>query len=66
MESSLMSMITKLLQISTFIYKIKITQKMKDYKNSLINFKAAIFNLKITNIKKYPLLQKIYLNIQDY
>lgn len=51
MESSLMSLIKKLLQINTFIYKTKITQKTKDYKNSLISFKAAIFNLKITNIQ---------------
>lgn len=51
MESSLMSLITKLLQINTFIFKTKTTQKTKDYKNSLINFKAAIFNLKITNIQ---------------
>ena len=53
MESSLMFLITKLLQINTFIFKTKITQnkKTKDYKNSLINFRAVIFNLKITNIQ---------------
>ena len=46
-----MFLITKLLQINTFIFKTKIIQKMKDYKNSLINFRAVIFNLKITNIQ---------------
>ena len=51
MESSLMSLIIKLLQINTFIFKTKIIQKTKDYKNSLINLRAVIFNLKITNIQ---------------
>ena len=46
-----MSLITKLLQINTFIFKTKIIQKMKDYKNSLINLKVVIFNLKITNMQ---------------
>ena len=48
-----MFLITKLLQINTFIFKTKITQnkKTKDYKNSLINLKVVIFNLKITNIQ---------------
>ena len=46
-----MFLITKLLQINIFIYKTKIIQKTKDYKNSLINLKVVIFNLKITNIQ---------------
>ena len=46
-----MSLITKLLQINTFIYKTKIIQKTKDYKNYLISLRAVIFNLKITNIQ---------------
>ena len=46
-----MSLITKLLQINIFIFKTKIIQKTKDYKNSLINLKVVIFNLKITNIQ---------------
>lgn len=46
-----MSLITKLLQINTFIFKTKIIQKTKDYKNSLINLRAAMFNLKIINIQ---------------
>lgn len=45
-----MFLITKLLQINIFIYKTKTIQKTIDYKNSLINLKIAIFNLKITNI----------------
>ena len=46
-----MFLIIKLLQINTFIFKTKIIQKTKDYKNSLINLKVVIVNLKITNIQ---------------
>lgn len=46
-----MCLIIKLLQINTFIFKTKIIQKTKDYKNSLINLKVVIFNLKIINIQ---------------
>ena len=46
-----MFLITKLLQINTFIYKTKIIQKTKDYKNSLINLKYKTFHYKIINIQ---------------
>ena len=51
MVQFLMYVIIKLLQINIFIFKTKIIQKMIDYKNSLINLKTVIFNLKITNIQ---------------